>query len=316
MYEMDADAVVHTYLGNKPVTDIEHIRYAIQLIRQQYIDNSIGRWAVIEKSSNNFIGWAGLKLIKDDDSAPLPYYDLGYRLLRKYWGQGFATEAALAIVNYGFEKMNLQEICARAETGNSGSINVLRKAGLKIRGTKEYDSMPHYWLSTSRQQWAACNCLIIEKTALETADKEAIFRLWNNEYPWQLAYAGIEAVDYYLQQLTGQYHYLAVDKQNVIIGWAFTFERDGERWFAIIIEEAAQKNKLGTRLLGELKKKEIALSGWVTDHDRYSRLNGEPYHSPISFYLKNGFSISSHNRLETSKLSAVKIKWKAKIAGA
>jgi len=63
MYELDSDPDVHRYLGNKPVIDKDQIIDVINLIRQQYIDNGIGRWAIIDKKNNEFIGWTGLKFV-------------------------------------------------------------------------------------------------------------------------------------------------------------------------------------------------------------------------------------------------------------
>ena len=56
---------------------IEEAGKMITNIRQQYVDNRIGRWAVIEKSSQKFIGWAGFKLIKEEINNHHQYYDIG-----------------------------------------------------------------------------------------------------------------------------------------------------------------------------------------------------------------------------------------------
>jgi hypothetical protein len=61
-----------------------------------------------------FIGWAGLKKennVNDDKS----FIDLGYRLLSKYWGQGYATEACQGLVAYGFKVLKLEKIYAYCE---------------------------------------------------------------------------------------------------------------------------------------------------------------------------------------------------------
>jgi [ribosomal protein S5]-alanine N-acetyltransferase len=59
-FEMDSDPAVHKYLGNQPVKKMDQIETAFISIQQQYVENGIGRWATIEKSSGNFIGWSGL----------------------------------------------------------------------------------------------------------------------------------------------------------------------------------------------------------------------------------------------------------------
>src|SRR5688572_5204127 len=83
MFELDSDPEVHRYLGGQTVESIDQCRAIIEMVRQQYIDNGIGRWAVIEKSSGSFIGWAGLKLVRTITNGHTDFYDLGYRLIRK-----------------------------------------------------------------------------------------------------------------------------------------------------------------------------------------------------------------------------------------
>ncbi len=128
-FALDSDPEVHIYLGNNPVTIIAQSRDNIKNVRQQYIDNGIARWATIEKETNEFIGWSGLKLEKNNPYSGVPYYDLGYRFMKKYWGKGYATEASLAAIDYAFNTMKLEEINAIANVDNFGSINVIKKCG-------------------------------------------------------------------------------------------------------------------------------------------------------------------------------------------
>ena len=86
--------------------------------------------------------------------------------------------------------------------------------------------------------------------------------------------------------------------------------RDNERWFAIILHSKFQGRGLGTKLLKFAKHQEQELNGWVIDHNRDKKKNGECYTSPLSFYLKNGFEKLPENRFKSQKISAVKIKWK------
>lgn len=66
-------------------------------------------------------------------------------LRRDFWGKGYATESAKAMVAYGFEKMDLKVIYAIADIGNSDSKKVLEKCGLRQVETFIYDGVPHYW---------------------------------------------------------------------------------------------------------------------------------------------------------------------------
>ena len=95
-FEMDSDPRFTGTWAPNPLKTKIRLSGLINYIRQQYIDNGIGRWAIVDKSTNQFIGWTGLKLVKDMMNNQTNYYDLGYRLIRKYWGQGIATETAMA----------------------------------------------------------------------------------------------------------------------------------------------------------------------------------------------------------------------------
>lgn len=145
IFELDSDAEVHRYLGNRPLQTIDDAKAVIAFIQKQYAENGIGRWAVIEKESGAFMGWAGFKLITEMCNNRSGYYDLGYRFIRKYWGKGYATEAAATLINYGFNTLQLTEICAIADTGNQASVHVLQKSGFCI--IEEYldEGIPHYF---------------------------------------------------------------------------------------------------------------------------------------------------------------------------
>lgn len=152
-FEMDSNPDVHKYLGNEPVTNIEQIRQATQSIRQQYIDNGIGRWAAIEKASGNFIGWSGLKLIKEYENNHIDFYDVGYRLHPNYWGKGYATESAKAAIEYGFNQLQLTEIIGMVHQDNKASRRALEKCGLRFVEQFKWKELSCDWLKISKEEW-------------------------------------------------------------------------------------------------------------------------------------------------------------------
>ena len=153
MFELDADPEVHRFLGNHTVHLLSESAAAIEAIRQQYTDNGIGRWAVLEKTTDSFIGWGGLKLIKEPVNKHVNYYDMGYRLIKRYWGKGYASEIAAVTLTYGFEELNLNEICAMVHIDNGASRHVLEKAGLHFVNKFYYGSDEHDWLKIHRAEW-------------------------------------------------------------------------------------------------------------------------------------------------------------------
>jgi GNAT superfamily N-acetyltransferase len=150
---------------------------------------------------------------------------------------------------------------------------------------------------------------MIEVFELTGGLKQKILTLWNQEYPEQLVYPDIDVFNDYLNSLTHKKHYILKNQGNEIGGWAFLFERENENWFAMILDSRIQGKGYGTTLLKRLQEDEDSLNGWVIDHNRDKKCNQEVYKSPLGFYLKNQFMISHKDRLETDKISAVKISW-------
>lgn len=150
MFELDADAEVHRYIGNKPIATMDEARQVIAFIRDQYVQNGIGRWAVIEKATGDFVGWSGLKLVKELINDHINYHDLGYRLLKKHWQKGYATESAKAALEYGFTMLNLPVIYAMIDPQNMASRNVLLKTGLQFIETFDLKGVPHDWFKKER----------------------------------------------------------------------------------------------------------------------------------------------------------------------
>lgn len=134
VYELNADPDVTRYTHDS-MKDIEQARGVLEKnILPQYALYNHGRWAVHLKKDMSFIGWCGLKYRPE-----LNEIDLGYRFAKKFWGYGYATEAAFASIKYGFEKLNLTRIVGRAEPGNIGSVKVLQKCGMQYIGLEKVD---------------------------------------------------------------------------------------------------------------------------------------------------------------------------------
>lgn len=156
MFELDSNPIVHKYLGNKPVKTIEEIEKVIQFIRKQYQERGIGRWAAIEKLTGNFIGWSGIKLNtgeKEILNGKQDFYDIGYRFIPQYWGKGYATESALAALDYGFKVKQYETITGIALIENIGSNKVLRKIGLNHVEDFVYEDTKASWYELNIKEY-------------------------------------------------------------------------------------------------------------------------------------------------------------------
>lgn len=145
LYALESDTDVLRHFGKQPVQSTEECRQAILAMRTHYATNGIGRLAVIDKSSNSFIGLCGLKLMTTAINGRSDYYDLGYRLIKREWGKGYATEAALAMVQYARDKQFSKDICAFAAAENLASQKVLDKLGMHRTDTFFYEDRQQYW---------------------------------------------------------------------------------------------------------------------------------------------------------------------------
>lgn len=145
-FAMDNNPNVHKYLWQKPTQDIEETRKIIEFVRNQYTENGIGRFAVILKETNEFMGWCGIKFVTETENGNTNFYDFGYRLNEKFWGKGYATEASFAWLKYGFEIMKIDKMNAYTHFENGASNHILQKVGMNfMEDYQDKDGNPWKW---------------------------------------------------------------------------------------------------------------------------------------------------------------------------
>jgi RimJ/RimL family protein N-acetyltransferase len=131
-YDLNSDHQVIKYTGDIAFENIAEAKSFLENYNQ-YKLYGFGRWAVIDKSNGDFLGWCGLKYSSDLDEV-----DIGFRFFRKYWNQGFATETAKACIDYGFNHLQLKKIVGRAMEINLASVRVLERIGMSLFGKFEF----------------------------------------------------------------------------------------------------------------------------------------------------------------------------------
>ena len=154
---MCADPEVMRYMGFDGVTlsrrqTEEHTE---RLVRH-WEERGFGLWAVEEKSSGDFIGRIGL-MRHEDWPEGAHKTEVGWLLDRHYWGQGLATEGALASLRYGFEDLGLERIISIAQPPNVASRRVMEKAGLTFQGGTHWRDNVVVWYAGDRGGWEADN---------------------------------------------------------------------------------------------------------------------------------------------------------------
>ena len=114
------------------------------------------------KASGDFIGFVGLPVPKPH-MPMMPCIEMGWRLLREHWGQGYATEAAEAALRVGFERLGLAEIVSFTTLPNLRSQKVMERLGMRRDAvTFEHPDVPeghsartHCLYRLSKDRWAS-----------------------------------------------------------------------------------------------------------------------------------------------------------------
>ncbi len=130
---LNADPEVMKYIGETD-DSYENAKNYVEMRVDGYADkDGLGIFVATEKTSGENIGWICLKQLDDTDEI-----EIGFRLLTKYWGKGYATEGARCLLEFGFNTLGLEEIAGVTLPTNTPSQSVLKKIGLEYVGIAPY----------------------------------------------------------------------------------------------------------------------------------------------------------------------------------
>ncbi len=137
--------------GAMPLNPLRTARDYIVERNDQWQQMGFGAWAVVEKATDTFMGHAGLFVIEKTD-----VIEVGYTLGKRFWGKGYATEAAREVLRYGFHVKEMTEIVAVAFPQNTASLRVMEKLGMRSQGiTDQYYGLALACYTITRAQFDA-----------------------------------------------------------------------------------------------------------------------------------------------------------------
>lgn len=147
MYLLNADPEVLRFTGDIAFKNIEEAKIFISNY-DHFKRHGFGRWVIIDKTTDNYVGWCGLKKHADG------MIDLGYRIKREYWGQGIASECAQACLDYGFKHLKLNQIVGRSVKENIASVKILEKIGMQFWKKDTCDGLPNaVWYQIDKETY-------------------------------------------------------------------------------------------------------------------------------------------------------------------
>jgi len=113
------------YFPNPAPPPLERVQRFLAGQQAHWEKYGYGNWGILPEGEKEIVGWAGLQFLPE-----LNETEVGFLLDRPFWGKGYATEAALASLKYGFENFNLDHIIALVHPDNLASRRVIEKCGM------------------------------------------------------------------------------------------------------------------------------------------------------------------------------------------
>jgi len=129
LVKLDTDPEVRAFFPDG-VSTPELLRQKITRSRASFLEKGFGEFSMTELKTNRFIGRAGFAALEDGE------VEVGYLLLKEYWGQGLASEALVALLDWAGKSLSVPRILAYAPVDHRASLAVMRKAGMRYLKTE------------------------------------------------------------------------------------------------------------------------------------------------------------------------------------
>jgi ribosomal-protein-alanine N-acetyltransferase len=152
LLSLRTDPEVMQYIGTGNIETESQVKEFLVKAKNYYEKFGFSLYSVFEKETNHFVGQAGLFHLGFDVTQS--EIEIAYRLHKKYWFKGYATELTKALIKFGFKKFSLPRIVARVHLQNERSRKVLEKSGMSYRGLIDYHNIhvPYYEIYNNQIQ--------------------------------------------------------------------------------------------------------------------------------------------------------------------
>lgn len=149
VHKLWTDAAVRKFLWDDVVIDRERAAQVVDMSGRDFAAHGFGLWLIQLQGSGQTIGFCGLR--ESEHGAP----ELLYGLWPQWWGQGFATEAARAVLAYALGILGHAVIAAATDVPNLASIRVLTRLGMTCTGRGDLNGLDTLFYEMTRETFAA-----------------------------------------------------------------------------------------------------------------------------------------------------------------
>ena len=147
--DLDSDPAVMHFITDGEPWPRSHNEEAVPRLQKYSAENpGLGLWPTYLTETGEFMGWYILKHLLDTGEV-----EVGFRIKKKFWGQGFSTEAGKALLKHGVETVGLERIVAIVRPDNFASQAVIKKLGLKEEGKGVYHDIECLYFGLDRKDF-------------------------------------------------------------------------------------------------------------------------------------------------------------------
>lgn len=140
LHTMNADPEVMRYISGHPET-LAQTTAMVERVQRRWAEFGYSWWSLIDRENGEIVGAGALQNLRRTDVAepdPNCPLEIGWRLRRDRWGQGLASEAAQAIVEFAFGTIRAAELYAVCEPNNVASAHVMQLLGMQDKGLQTW----------------------------------------------------------------------------------------------------------------------------------------------------------------------------------
>ncbi len=141
---------VRRYLWDDRILPMETVREIIASSIRDFEERGFGFFSLDLKATEPVIvGFCGFRMFEDGDQI-----ELLYGILPDYWGEGFVTEAALAVLRFGFHECGMERVIAATDTPNQRAVRVLQRLGMSFEERRVWRGLDTVFYAITAQEFA------------------------------------------------------------------------------------------------------------------------------------------------------------------
>ena len=151
---MNSDLEVMRYITGRPETREETLD-VIQRVKARWVEFGFSWWSFIERETGEVIGAGCIQHLRRTGKSPDPTcpLEIGWRLRRDRWHRGFAIEAAVAMADFAFDRLQADLLLAVCQAENAASASVMKRLGMRYRGIEHWHDWELATYETTSAEW-------------------------------------------------------------------------------------------------------------------------------------------------------------------